>query len=77
MNLAVRTQKLLTFDISNHHESNVALDVAQAFTQPNAGQRFLDWEADERDLSSDDKQRLTMASSNSRLGLHTNQNYSY
>ena len=29
MNLAVRTHKPLTIDISNHHESNVALDAAK------------------------------------------------
>ncbi len=39
-NLAVRTEKLLTFEMINHHETNVALDVAQAFTQSNAGRRF-------------------------------------
>jgi len=44
MNLAVRTQKPKTFEMLNHHEPNVALDVAQAFTQANAGRRFLDQE---------------------------------
>ena len=28
-NLAVRTHKLKTFEVLNHHEPNVALDVAQ------------------------------------------------
>ena len=28
-NLAVRTHKLSTFEVLNHHEPNVALDVAQ------------------------------------------------
>ena len=40
MNLAVRTQKPKTFEMLNHHEPNVALDVAQAFTRSNAGRRF-------------------------------------
>jgi len=40
MNLAVRTHRPKTFEMINHHESNVALDVAQAYAQANAGRRF-------------------------------------
>ena len=39
-NLAVRTEKPQTFDMTNHHESFGALDAAQARTQSNAGRRF-------------------------------------
>ena len=75
MNLAVRTQKLLTFDISNHHESNVALDVAQACAQANAGRRFWSFHgrrfAKGRNYCS--QQWLATIAA---LGQHKNQSYS-
>ena len=45
-NLAVRTHKPKTFEMLYHHEPNVALDVAQACAQANAGRRFFDQEVE-------------------------------
>ena len=76
MNLAVRTQKPKTFEMLNHHEPNVALDVAQAFTQANAGRRFLDQEAANeirvKVISSAQQALATIAAQ----GHHSNQSYS-
>jgi hypothetical protein len=76
MNLAVRTHKPLTFDMTNHHESNVALDAAQAFTQSNAGRRFWSFHgrrfAKGRNYCSQQWLVAIVAQ-----GHHTNQNYSY
>ena len=76
MNLAVRTHKPKTFDIINHHESNMALDVAQACTQANAGQRFLDQEVRNeirvKVISSAQQALATIAAQ----GHHSNQSYS-
>ena len=75
-NLAVRTHKPKTFEMLNHHEPNVALDVAQAYAQANAGRRFFDQEVE------NEIRVLVMRSTQQRLAAiaaqryHANQSYS-
>ena len=75
-NLAVRTHMPKTFDMINHHEPNVALDVAQACTQANAGQRFWSFHGRRfvkgRNYGSQQWLVAIVAQ-----GQNTNQNYSY
>ena len=77
LNLAVRTHKPKTFEMLNHHEPNLALDVAQTCAQANAGRRFFDQEVENEIrvnvMKSSAQQWLAAIVAQ---GQHTNQNYS-